>query len=168
MLNLIFHPLRTWRRWQNDKSRRLFVYFDGERMRRIDPVEAMRSLFSWPEFDWYTDPQGIDDGDERALQATLAAVRGTFAVPVWSEHHQGLNVEETIGLLLAFVRYITDLKKSGNGLLITPRSTARAAPSTANTKPSSDCGSTSIDSNCEPPLPESPLTLPVEVDLCQR
>jgi hypothetical protein len=139
------------------RSRNIFQFFDGNRLRRIDPAVAIRSLDRDPNFDWENDPPLIAFGDEKALARTVAAVQRTFGVQAMNETGTlGLTETESVELLISFVSYLDEQKKNGRGLLILPASTASASSEAdSTTKPNSGSGSTSNDNSSETVSPST-------------
>lgn len=143
---------RFWRR-----SRNIFEYFDGTRLRRIDPAQAVRSLDTSKEFDWEQDPGLIEFGNAAALQRTVKAVQKAFDVrPFSTSGTNGLTESETVELLMSFCNWLVYQKKSGSGLLISPTSTeSKSSPNPPVTNETSDSGSTSNDSSSETASPSA-------------
>lgn len=140
------------RRWYINRTRAIFQYWDGRRIRRIDPMAAFRALVAHPEFDWESHPDLIDTGDDEATDITLGAVRDVFGVQAYKgELSAGLTEAETISLLTDFVVYVNALKKNINPSPISPPPTGPDCSGDSTTKPSVDCGSTSTESNCAAP-----------------
>ena len=157
--------VNLYRRWR-DRDRNIFRYWDGARMRAIDPALAWRAI--WEGCDLLGDAKVaanplVEDrsrqdygqpfypvAEVNAANDRLRDVtRGVFDVQAWSEDEPGLTLEETDELLGQFIRYCEDLKKKRKPL---PTS---SAPSDS-TEPASwpdtdDCqpGAES-DSSCTP------------------
>jgi hypothetical protein len=138
MLNLI-------RRWFNNRNRAIFRFWDGQRIRRIDPLLAYRRLDTHPEFDWSTHPEMIDGDDERlsseATEITARAVCEVFGVRPF-DGSRGLTEQECIGLLIQFVQYLTALKKNGNTSPTSVPSTESQPPADSESRENSDSTST--------------------------
>lgn len=147
--------LNLLRRRLWSRSRNIFEYFDGNRLRRIDPAAAVRSLETSDDFDWENDPGLIEFGDQKALNRTVEAVRKAFGVEPLNESSTiGLTESETIELLISFTQWLEFQKKSGSGLLILPASTASASSGSESvTSVNSGSGSILNDSNSETVLP---------------
>lgn len=126
--------------------RGLFVYHDGRRWRRADPLETARRLFAFPEFDWDETPtmilSGRSDIQLDAMRIIAAAVRSAFEIPAASKG--GLSEMECFDLLDRFRTYLGDVKKNGSLFPISPDSTASARLADSTTKPAADSGSTPI------------------------
>jgi hypothetical protein len=140
-------------------QRNTFAYFDGRRLRSIDPLVAYRRLTSFEGFDWDRDPERVANGNDKAMERTVEAVRSTFGVPAWTDDGEsGLTEEETYMLLISFVEYMVEQKKSGSLFPILPERT-EPEPSTepSETTPNFDSGSTSTASGrpCESPTESS-------------
>lgn len=149
--------LNLLRRRALSRSRSIFQFFDGSRLRRIDPAVAIRQLDRDPDFDWENDPPLIEFGDEKALARTVAAVHRVFGTrPMTEAGDTGLTETETVELLVSFVLYLDQQKKSGRGLLILPgRTASESSAASSTTKPNSDSGSTSNGSNSETVSPSA-------------
>lgn len=150
--------LNWLRRRLSDRQRQIFRYWDGQRLRSIDPVVATRALLGSADFDWSQDPLTIETGVTRdlrdqAIARTVSAVRQAFALPVPVDGARGLVETEVIGLLVLFADYIRQQKKNGNCLLISLLSTGSASSAGSTTPPGSDCGSTATGSGTGPPEP---------------
>lgn len=144
------------RRRSMSRNRNIFEFYDGARLRRVDPAVAVRSLETSSEFDWAEDPGLIEFGDVKALTRTVRAVQAAFGVTPYDEAKRtGLTESETVELLISFVQYLEFQKKSGSGLLILPVNTASKSSDTSTTKPNSDSGSTSNDNNSETASPST-------------
>jgi hypothetical protein len=154
MLGWLFNRIR---RKRAERERAVYRYWNGREIRTIDPIEVIRTLMNSPPFDWSKDPIWISSAlthQERdaALQRTVAAVRSAFRLPVTGS----LTETECVGLLIAFVAYIREQKKSGNLLLTSLLNTAQEpSPSTSDPIPNSDSdsGSTSNASSIAEPCP---------------
>ena len=145
------------RRRSMSRNRNIFEFYDGARLRRVDPAVAVRSLETSSEFDWAEDPGLIEFGDVKALTRTVRAVQAAFGVTEYDEAKRtGLTESETVELLISFVQYLEFQKKSGSGLLILPVSTAsKSSADTSTTKPSLGSGSTSNDNSSETASPST-------------
>lgn len=146
------------------KQRQSFRYWDGRRLRSIDPVVAYRGLASVDDFDWDRDPVRIERGDDKALQRTIAATRSVFDVKPFSSDGDGLTEDESLELLISFVDYMAEQKKSGNRLLILLQHTEpESSPGTSEETTSADSASSSTPNgnDSEPSMPlSSPSTQP--------
>jgi hypothetical protein len=138
-------------------QRQIFRYWDGQRLRSIDPIVATRGLLAVEGFDWRLDPKRIDRGDEEALERTVAATREIFGVTGWIDDSSGggLTEQETLSLLISFALYLTALKKSGSRYPILPPPTELEPLESSVTSAESDSGSTSPDSTTEQPSPSA-------------
>lgn len=150
--------LNWLRRRLSDRQRKIFRYWDGQRLRAVDPVVVTRELLGAADFNWSQDPLTIETGvtrelREQAISRTVSAVRQAFALPVPVDGTRGLVETEVIGLLVLFADYIRQQKKSGNCLLISLLSTDAASSAGSTTRPASDCGSTATVSGIGPPEP---------------
>lgn len=151
--------LNRYRRKRAAQEREIFRYWSGHDIRVIDPIEAIRGLMNSPPFDWSRDPVWIQTAltqpeRDAALQRTVTAIRRVFHLP--GSDREGLTESECVGLLIAFVTYIREQKKSGNVLLTSLLSTD-SPPSVPQSDPiqsaDSDCGSTSNADNTAQPCP---------------
>lgn len=137
--------LNWLRRILINRQRAVFRFWDGAKMRRIDPMVVYYALCEHPEFDWEKTPLLIDVDDTQimlpAMQMTAAAVRSSFLVG--SLEQGGLTDGECVQLLTAFNRYMLALKKSASPLATSPESTEPPASDVSTMKHDSDCFSMS-------------------------
>lgn len=138
------------RRWVERRRKAVFVFWDGFRTRRIDPMIVYRRLRSHPEFDWSATPKMLEVQDERerldAMRLIAEAVRGAFEVPPMNGDGNGLTEAMCVQLLSRFTVWIAYLAKKRDGLP-TQRRPMDTTPSATNaevtTSASSDSGSIS-------------------------
>jgi hypothetical protein len=111
MLNLI-------RRFFFNRSRRIFRFWDGRRIRWADPVQCWREILADGEFDIERDTALMELPDAKTANAAwvkcVAAVRRVFNVaPVESG---GLMENECVDLFKSFCVYLHALKKNSSPL----------------------------------------------------
>jgi len=137
------------------EQRNTFRYWDGGKLRAIDPMVAYRGLSSFEGFDWDKDPIRTERGDDAALSRTVAATRTVFGIATYSESSTGgLTEDESLGLLISFVEYMIEQKKNGSRLPILPASMATepsAEKTDETTNVDSDATSTVSDSETDSP-----------------
>lgn len=142
-----------FRRWRDDKHRRIYKFWDGSRTRRADPVDIFFRLQAHPVFNAAVHCKLCDEGDREATVITGAAVREVFGVDGYDpQTGRGLTLGEQLGLLLDFYAYIDTQKKSINSSPTSPSNTE------ASTSPGSMDATTSCSSGCGPacsePIPD--------------
>lgn len=135
--------------------RAIYSYFDGQQVRKADPMVLHRSLMSHPEFDLATHPQLIDESPEDR-DITLNATRDVFGVKAFDGlTGEGLTEEETINLLWGFVSYCNSKKKRTNPSPTSPPATDSKPPDlppvASTTKPPSASGSISAEPKFDMP-----------------
>lgn len=141
--------------------RGIFVFYDGRRMRRVDPLLTYIRLYDEPGFD----PDAVilrvknADGMERLrqLQNIDQHIRNVFQVKPLEEG--GLTAVECVDLFADFMDYSLDLKKSGpSGPIWDPR-TDSLPLGISPTPVASGSGSTATDNSsvaANPSVSESP------------
>lgn len=101
----------------------LFRYFDGERMRAIDPLQAHYALNSHPKWNWDNAPL-IDEGDPEQQKIAVEAVCDVFGVSCYDDSTgKGLVSVEILGILYAFDAYCQAVKKKFSPGQTSPRPT---------------------------------------------
>ena len=121
------------------RSRGLFRFHDGKRIRQVDPISVLMALESHPKFRLDLDPKrALEDGDQEAMALLADAVRSAFGVREFSSPRRaGLTVYECVELLAVFSFYVDSQKKSTNTSPTCPPSTeSTSIESTAATTPS--------------------------------
>jgi hypothetical protein len=108
-LSSLWHSLIRWRR---RRRREIFRYFDGHRMRAIDPLVAIRELNQHPTFLWSRDVALACEGDAGATRSCVTAVIDVFGAHPLDATGDGLTDEETLAVLSEFMQYLDGLKKS--------------------------------------------------------
>lgn len=103
--------LNWLRRIIRNRRRAIFVYWDGLRIRRIDPIAAFRALKTHPTFDPDTHLALADLGDLDAIKVTLEATRDVFGITAFTDKTGGLIDDETLALIGDFFEYLASLKK---------------------------------------------------------
>lgn len=146
--------LNLARRWMQNRHRAIFRYWDGSRLRSIDPMVAYRALDSHNEFDWETHPLLIDPPEDapklniklsvEAMGITADAVRTAFDIPQY-KNGRGLTEGELVNLLTVFTEWMTALKKNTRPMPISPEPTEPESLDESATNADLLCGSTSIE-----------------------
>lgn len=138
-----------------ERGRQIFRFWDGRKMRGMDPLVAFGGLVNHPKYNSETTPLLAQTGDEEAYRTMLGAARDVFGVQPWSESG-GLTEIETMQLMYQFADFMAELKKSGSDGQIAPPSSEceQSPPVSANrTNARSDSGSTLPESNAVAPSP---------------
>lgn len=95
------------------RARGLFEFFDGKRMRTVDPIEVLTRMEEHREFRFDVHPRGVGEGDKEAIAITVSAVRDAFGVPAFSNAGApGLSTQECLRLFNAFSIWVAVQKKS--------------------------------------------------------
>lgn len=94
------------------QEREIFVYFDGHRHRRGDPIAIYRGLKDDPQFNLDVHPGEAEEGDLEALGIMAGAVRRVFGVK--SADEGGLTEMECAELLRGYLDYTGSLKKNSS------------------------------------------------------
>lgn len=121
---------------------RLFVYHDGHRWRRADPMRLYRALAAHATYRPDVTPVMADAGDAEALATMLQAAQDVFGVRPFDETTgRGLTENEQLDLMIDFAAWLESKKKSmptsPTSSVTTAASTSPGSPQTSN----SDCGS---------------------------
>jgi len=141
--------------WNACRLRRrvLFHFHDGQRTRRVDPLEVARRLFADQEFDWDETPRLLMTGHSGMQLETFRiignAVRSAFDIA--SVEHGGLSEIECLELLARFRDYLGDVKKNGSLFPILPAPTGLPPADHFPQKPGWDFGSTANEPSTAPP-----------------
>ncbi len=95
------------------RARGLFEFFDGKRMRTVDPIEVLTKMEEHKEFRFDVHPSGVGDGDKEAIAITVRAVREAFGIPAFSNTGApGLSTQECLRLFNSFSLWVAVQKKS--------------------------------------------------------
>lgn len=132
------------RRRFEDRRKAVFSYWDGKRVRRIDPMVVIRRLRAHPEFDWSRTPKQIDSRDEvtrlEGFDLTADAVSQAFEVQRF-DGTSGQTETELVSLLIEFNAWLTDCKKKASSSPIFAQPTeAESSVDDSPTKSRSDSG----------------------------
>jgi hypothetical protein len=121
------------------RRRAIFRFWDGSRMRAIDPMLPFRTLAQHEKFDWDTTPALIDMGNFEAMGLTADAVRAAFGVEALNETGtRGLTESECSRLLVDFMDYMAVIKKKGDTLLSSAAPTDSPAAASAQDSSAAD------------------------------
>lgn len=115
------------------RQTRIFQFWDGRTLRRIDPIPVLRELRSAEDFNWQTDPERAENGDEAAFARCIAATRQAFNITAW-DGRAGLTEDQTWTVLLSFAGYLIGQKKSGSTPPSGPLPTEPQDSETSDTK----------------------------------
>jgi len=150
----MFGFIARWLDHRRENSRKIFSYWDGQRTRRIDPMQAARALDGHPTFVPKVHLMLLEKGDKDGIDVTLQATRDVFGVKEWSESQPGLTEAETLQLLDDFAAYNESLKKkhSQSPTLFAPTEKESSTDGDLDTPSTSDSGSTSSESSSAVPL----------------
>jgi hypothetical protein len=140
------------------RSRGLFRFSDGVRVRSIDPIEALMGFEKQPQFLHDKHPRKAQDGDLESLKIVAEAVRLAFGIPEFTEVGKpGLTVRECFELYCVFSRYLSSLKKSTNSTPTSQQDSAQTSnrSDVSTTSDMSASGSTESELGTSKPLPSS-------------
>lgn len=141
--------LNWFKRWQNNRSRAIFRYWDGSNEASADPLAVWRAFRADPEFDAERDIPALQLDDDKSLAVTIAAVRRAFGLKALEQG--GLTEGECIALLYQFIAYVGHVKKNTSQTPTSPPATEPTSSEGSITKPESDCTSTSNAPNSAEP-----------------
>jgi hypothetical protein len=94
------------------RERFIFTFWDGEKNRKVDPLEVQQRLVSNTELDLEIDLKIIQTSAPNAPEALTrlcSGVRSAFKVKEFDDG--GLLQAECLALLIAYSMYMSDLKK---------------------------------------------------------
>lgn len=149
--------LRWLSNWWNNQDRKIFLYWDGTRKRRGDPMVLLRGLQTRAGFDLETAIRIIDGGANIVPTAdfwehvveSVDAARAVFGVQ--SLEDGGLTEGEMLGLLYDFLLFMDALKKNGSTSPISSEPTGWKPSGDSHTKDASGSGSIFAASNSDGP-----------------
>jgi hypothetical protein len=147
----MFGLLHKVNRWRRDRRRGLFVFREGRRVRRVDPLAAFRAIHNDEEYHVENTPRLMEAGDDEAMAITTRMLGRAFGVSLYDETTgEGMTQGEALAMFQSFLWYIEDLKKN-----ISPSPTS--PESSVATSPDSNGESTSgtADSTCSSTAPDS-------------
>jgi hypothetical protein len=127
--------------------RGIFVFWDGRRWKRADPMVALQRLYEIPDFNPDETPLMLSAADPHVRMKTAAhiasAVQTAFGLRTLADG--GLTILESVSLLASFDEYMTGLKKSTGLEPTSPTPMEPPVSAESATKNESDSGSTSIE-----------------------
>lgn len=135
--------LQWIRNWLWRRRRLIFKFWDGAKVRGIDPVEAAIGLHSHPQF-LHRHLSEAAKGDSEAQKLVAATACDVFGVRSFNPQTQtGLTVAERIELVMSFDIYLIDLKKNTVRSRTVPSSTESMSVNSPEptTNATSDSGS---------------------------
>lgn len=141
--------------FSRDARRRIFVYSDGERTRRADPMSLQRAIAEHPVWVPARDLPLITKDDEfgrEALRDSLQGIRDVFGLKPLSDDGRGLTEDETFGVWNSFIAFCLALKKNIGTPPSLPEHTDSYRVAYEGQKQNSDCGSTASESNTDEPF----------------
>lgn len=139
------------RRWQRNRRREIFRYWDGRKNRVADPIRVWREIIADPEFEIERDAGLMEVNDREAWVRCVNATRRILGIPEFEQG--GLTEDETVQQFQAFCVFVATLKKNSSPPQITPPPTAPFPPSsTTDTPQSSDSISISDGPSFDPPV----------------
>lgn len=159
--------LRWLSNWWNNRDRKIFLYWDGTRKRRGDPMVLLRGLQTRAGFDLDAAIQIVDGGAgiiptndfwEHVVDSVEAA-RAVFGIG--SLDAGGLTEGEMLGLLYDFLLFMDALKKNGSTSPISSEPSVWASSDRSTTKGGSVSGSISAESSDAEPLVSSRESQPL-------
>lgn len=150
--------LNWWRLRRQARRRQIFRFWDGERIRGIDPLAVIRGLAEHPTFDASVHPVEARCHDysiaNRAYKIIADAVSDVFGVQSYDgATGKGLLEAERATLYAEFQEYISALKKNGEPNQTISGATAEHPNQTPNTSDTLGSCSTFPDSTPAAPTP---------------
>ena len=128
------------------KERCIFRYFDGQKKRGMDPLEADIAMES-SKFDWEANVLGMQLGEGPAAIATIAEIRRIFGLKEYdAETEAGLTSSEVLDVLADFGAWKETVKNFFVPPQTSPQSTVDNPPTIEN---GTDSTSTSQDKSTE-------------------
>jgi hypothetical protein len=110
---IILNPPAWLRRKVTDRQRNIFKFYDGEKLRGVDPLLVWRLIMTHPDFNPEVHGPAFDKGDVEAWKIVLKCARDAFEIPPFTETGKpGLTEQELSSLFKRFLAYCDDLKKS--------------------------------------------------------
>ena len=164
----LFAWLRNRRaRRANERARLLFQFFDGSKLRRVDPMRVWREICADKEFNLQTMCELVDKQEEPETTYCLNCLCRVFAVERYDDATgTGLTDGQLLNLLVDFEDYLDRLQKKTRPGQILPSPTGSvqspvspAAPPDP-TKPSSASGSTLNEPRPDTPTEASAQSAP--------
>lgn len=151
-------------RLQSERSRLIFEFSDGTKLRRADPMRVWREIQNDPEFNVQTMSALVDAQAEPETSLCLKCLCRVFGVERFDERTgRGLTDGQLLNLLVDFEDYLDTLqKKTRRGPILPSPTESEPLPVSAvapgeTTLPSSGSGSISSE-----PRPDTPT------DHCER
>lgn len=125
--------LNYFRRRRQQSQRAIFKFFDGQRMRSMDPLDIHVALELHESFAWH-DGALVEAGDAQSIRTWADAVCDVFGVePYDHATGKGLTGSERLAILEQYMEFCDQLKKNTSDTVISPTPTAPpsspAAPS---------------------------------------
>lgn len=113
------------------RARGLFEYFDGQTMRRVDPLQVHIELQMHESFT-EDDLQLLSEGNAEATNTCIRTVCDVFGVKQWSpEKGTGLTGMECLAILEGYMTYCEGVKKNSVLGLTSPPPTAQESSAVA-------------------------------------
>lgn len=106
------------------RSREIFAYSDGKRLRYADPLVVLRQMAAHAELDLDATLRQMQAVDSPELQneacgVAVQATREIFGLPAFGDDNpDGLTELETLDVLTDFVTFLDNVKKNSSGSLI--------------------------------------------------
>lgn len=98
----------VYRRWRRNRARNVFRFFDGQRMRAVDPFTVYLALDRHPTFEWGHIVDATN-GDAEATEKVVGAVREVFGIP--SSQENCLTAREVCQVMDDYAEWIEASKK---------------------------------------------------------
>lgn len=155
---------RFWKRkpkQPEERSRDIFEYWDGEKNRKIDPLQAWYRLIGESDSDVIEDCDLAARGQMEARQRLSDAVRSAFEIKQYTDSQPGLTDTELSELLVSFWKYVDSLKKKHGPMPLPLRYLVSrpSSPKEPNTESSADLPSSVGESTPSAASPSSPPSM---------
>jgi len=97
-------------------ERMIFSFWDGSKIRKVDPLEILKKLKDHPDYNLARDGVGLDEGDVDANYQYANVVYESFGIPPFESDDEignvGLTRVEAVEILRQFVYWLENIKKN--------------------------------------------------------
>ncbi len=100
--------------FKKKEERKIYEFWDGERTRRVDPMEIWMSLQEHEDFLIDKTPQDADNDDPEAQKLLCKATQEAFGIKPYHFNGKevGLTMVETMNLYSEYCNWLDGLKKN--------------------------------------------------------
>lgn len=135
-------------------DRDIFEFFDGEKMRAIDPLEAWRTLWEKDGHLLMDRIASADAGDWQSIDELIDLACRMFGVRRYEDGNGGLTMDEINSLLSQYLTWMQRIKKKRDLLQMQLERMglgSNSATANSTTKTESDSSSTPSESKSDEP-----------------